>query len=623
MCGITGFLGNGDAFQYIWESLSLLQNRGYDSAGICSLNATNSFILHKYASELRGIGGTALEKLSQDKPSHLGNTSGIGHTRWATHGAKTDTNAHPHLDKNGIFSVVHNGIIENYLEIKEKFDLECISQTDTEVIAQLCGYFFKKVEQIKNISQINWEEDVIRPMIKELQGTWGLVILCRYSPDSMYLCKNGSPLVLGIDRDYALVSSEQLSLSKYFNHYIPLEDGDILTILRKNGQVRLLSKKEYVSSKINCEIVENLTHYHWTLKEILEQPQSIDRTLNHGGRILNNYEVKLGGLDSNRDLLLECDHCILLGCGTSLNAGYIGTKILKSLKTFQTVQAIDASEFVLDDIPIRGKTVFVLLSQSGETKDLHRCIEVIRKDSFPMIGIVNVVGSLIARETLCGIYLNAGREMGVASTKSFTSQVIALTLLAIWYSQNRDLSGNLRYQYLQHLRKLSREVEGILEILSKKMQKISQDISQTERMFILGRGQMQHVAEEASLKIKEIGYIHAEGYAGGSLKHGPFALIDEKTVVFLVAPRDDNFGKMINAAEEIHARGGKIFLVTNYGVNGFRKELFEDIIYVPQNDFFQSVLMILPFQLLAYYLALEKGHNPDFPRNLAKVVTVD
>jgi glucosamine--fructose-6-phosphate aminotransferase (isomerizing) len=354
---------------------------------------------------------------------------------------------------------------------------------------------------------------------------------------------------------------------------------------------------------------------------------SIQRTLNMGGRLLGDNQVKLGGLDSYKDKLVDCEHIILMGCGTSYNAGQVGCKVIRSLQCFSTVQCIDASEFILDDIPVTGKTAFVMLSQSGETKDLHRSIEMIRairNQEYPIISIVNVVGSLIARESDCGIYLNAGREVGVASTKSFTSQIIALTLMAIWFSQHKNTSPRLRELYVRDLRKLSLDVEHTISSNIEPIRNLAKQLKDTIQMFILGRGHMKFIADEASLKIKEIGYIHAEGYAGGSLKHGPFALIDKNTVIFLLAPRDDNFPKMINAAEEVKSRHARVILITNHApVKGYKDDLFESVIYVPYNDMCQNVLSVIPLQLLSYEIALQKGHNPDFPKNLAKVVTVD
>jgi glucosamine--fructose-6-phosphate aminotransferase (isomerizing) len=630
MCGITAYLGSESAFEYILDSLILLQNRGYDSAGICTIDKNEStFNCTKYASNKEN---TAIELLQKYTSIHSENTVGLGHTRWATHGAKTDTNAHPHFDSSNRICVVHNGIIENYLEIKEKLITKGItfkSQTDTEVIPKLLGYYLEKeIERVGgSYDNIDFQNNVLTKTIEELHGTWAIVILFLNTPDKLYLCKNGSPLVLGVDNRFALISSEQLSLSKYFNNYITLNDGDIVTIEKgSDGVIRFPNRTNYIENVIQNKVLETSSYPypHWTIKEICEQPMSIMRTLNMGGRLLGESGVKLGGLDERRELLLDIEHIILLGCGTSLNAAHIGCKIMQSLKCFNSVNCIDASEFTLDDIPNNGKTGFVLLSQSGETKDVHRCMELIRNRDFPIMAIVNVVGSLIARDSDCGIYLNAGREVGVASTKAFTSQIVALTLMSVWFSQNKNTCVHLRTQYIKNLRNLSLDVEQLLGSCMEKIRDIAKSIVNTHSMFLLGRGLAQFIANEGALKIKEIGYIHAEGYPGGSLKHGPFALIDKETVVILIAPKDDNFSKMINAAEEISSRAGRIILITNSGHRvDYKKELFESVITIPTNETLQCLLSVIPLQILAYEVALLKGHNPDFPKNLAKVVTVD
>ena len=615
MCGILAYLGSQDAFSFILEGLSLLQNRGYDSAGICTMSS--SLLLHKFASR---ADKTGIELLKEVAARHTGHSIGIGHTRWATHGPKTDRNAHPHLDAKEQFAVVHNGIIENYMEIKERLQaLGYIfrSQTDTEVVPHLLAHYYSLD------MDVNVEQRVIRRALADLQGTWALCIMSTIEPDTLYLCKNGSPLVLSYNQDHLLVSSEQLPLSAYFTNFISLQDGDIVRITKQDGRIRF--QHHYTNHVIENRVSETSCHPypHWTIKEIQEQPTSLLRALNMGGRLLGADGVKLGGLDTHRDRLLTAEHMILLGCGTSYHAGLIGAKMIQQLRCFSSVIALDASECTELDIPT-GRTVFVLLSQSGETKDLHRCLPLIRAADHSVLSIVNVVGSLLAREADCGIYLNAGREVGVASTKSFTSQVVALSLLGMWYSQHRGTQSHMRSQMVTGLRSLSFQVDELLHQLQEPIKRMAQTYRDTQHMFLLGRGMMKYVAEEGALKIKEIAYVHAEGYAGGSLKHGPFALIAPETVVILLAPNDDQFGKMVHAASEIHSRHARIVLITNPSTTGsYDPSLFEDILFLPSNTHFQTVLGILPLQLLAYELSLSKGYDPDFPRNLAKVVTVD
>ena len=432
---------------------------------------------------------------------------------------------------------------------------------------------------------------------------------------------------MSFNDEFALVASEQLPLSCYFNNYISLNDGDIISIYKDDCHKIKLKNKSYYKENVILNKITTLTPYpylHWTIKEIYEQPMSIMRTLNMGGRLLGYDQVKLGGLDSMYENIINIDNLIILGCGTSYNAGKIGEKMLQEFKCINRVLCVDASDFIEDDLHFNGKSGVLLLSQSGETKDLHRCIDIARRKDCVIISIVNVVGSLIARESDCGIYLNAGREVGVASTKSFTSQIIALSLLTVWISQNKNTFKHLRSQYVENLRSLSLDVETTISQVSEQIRKIAKKCVNTQHMFLLGRGSMKYICDEGSLKIKELAYIHAEGYSSGSLKHGTFALIDNNSVVILFAPRNDNFLKMINAGEELYARKAKIILITNPVVNyEFNTTIYEDIITLPYNDNFQTILSIIPIQMLAYEISVLKELNPDYPRNLAKVVTVD
>ena len=608
MCGITAYLGNDNSFEYILSSLKLLQNRGYDSAGICTIN--NDFILSKYAT----YDISALDIIEKEIQLHSNTNIGIGHTRWATHGAKTNINAHPHIDCRNKVAIVHNGIIENYIVLKkflEKNNFTFSSQTDSEVIANLISYYIKQNEP-----------SPIEKAFHELQGTWAVVILLKDNPNSLYLCKNGSPLVIAYDNNFCLVSSEQLPLSRYFNNYISLVDGDIIEISKKDNTICIPNIFNYKIEKIDNKVFD-LTPFpytHWTLKEIHEQSNSITRSLNNGGRIIDNKSVKLGGLDDNYELLKNIEHVIILGCGTSLNAGLIGSFIMKKLKCFFTVQAHDASEFIEDDLPNYGNIVVIVLSQSGETKDIHKNMELIKKRNIPIISIVNVVGSLIARTSTCGIYLNAGREVGVASTKSFTSQVIVLSLLSIWFAQTKSINENIRKQYIKSLRNISLHIKQVLNMNNDIWKKVALITIKSKTVFILGRGEMQYIAQEIALKFKEICYIHAEGYPSGALKHGPFALIDENTLIFVLSPKDEYYDKNLNTIEEINSRKAQIIVLTNSNENILE---LENNIILPNSDKFNSIIYTIALQLIAYEIALLKGHNPDYPKNLAKVVTVD
>lgn len=607
MCGIIGYIGNDDAYDYILSGLELLQNRGYDSAGICVLR--EDFTISKFASQ------DALELLG--KKTEKG-AIGIGHTRWATHGAKTDINAHPHMDSDQKVAIVHNGIIENYVEMKNKLidvGYQFLSQTDSEVIANIISYYY---------TQESDPEKALCKAFEDLQGTWAVVILFKDHPNSIFLSKNGSPLVIGYDKNWGcFISSEQLPLSKYFSNYVSMNDGDIVSVHNKDGIISFPDVSKYSLLKIQNKVYESTPepYEHWTLKEIYEQEQSILRALNNGGRILDTCQVKLGGLDENVECLKMIQTIVILGCGTSLYAGCVASIIIKKMKCFDAVFCYDASEFTTDDIPQNTKVGFIVLSQSGETKDVHRCLKMIK--SFPVISVVNVVGSMIALESTCGIYLNAGREVGVASTKSFTSQIVVMTLLSIWFCQTHNKSEFLRRQYITSLRNLSYQVHHILTTCREQCKQIAEKVCNTiNTIFVLGRRESQYLAKEASLKLKEIAYIESEGCSAGSLKHGPFALIDENTLIFLLAPRDEHFDKMMNTAEEIYARKANIIMITT-DRKPQKPELYTDIIVLPHNDKLNSILCIIPMQLIAYEVAILKKHNPDFPKNLAKVVTVD
>jgi glucosamine--fructose-6-phosphate aminotransferase (isomerizing) len=384
----------------------------------------------------------------------------IGHTRWATHGGKTDINAHPHHDNSNKIALVHNGIIENFDELKQKL-LEkgyvFKSQTDTEIIAILIGYYINNGEPIVN---------AIQKTVEELVGTWALVIIHADYPNKMWIIRNGSPLLLGMEDEYIMIASEQIAFGNYIKKYIVLDNHDLIEITKENNTIKYNKNIHRYSIKdktiVNTE-TSPLHYKHWLLKEIMEQPDCIIRAINNGGRIENNVCVKLGGLDLNKTRLLAIDHLILLGCGTSYHAGLWSLEIFKILDIFDTVVAYDGAEFQIKDIPKKGTTCVILLSQSGETKDLHRCIQIAKDYDLITIGIVNVHDSLIARETDCGVYLNAGREVAVASTKSFTSQCVVLAMVAIWFSQNRGTCIERRKQIINDLRNLPFQIQNILD----------------------------------------------------------------------------------------------------------------------------------------------------------------
>lgn len=608
MCGIIACI-HDDSFQTCLMGLQQLQNRGYDSAGICSLH-NNEFINSKFASNEI----SALEKLEKCKDQHINSNISIGHTRWATHGAKTDENSHPHISCDGLFSLVHNGIIENYAEIKKMLireGYEFSSQTDTEVIVNLLSYYYNKTN--KNT------ENAIKKTIHSLHGTWGLAILCKNEPNKLYATRHGSPIVVSVNDNMALITSEQSGFCGLTNNYIVLNNYDLCVIEKNDDKITFSTKDDYKPKKIRKgdTTLTPCPYKHWTLKEINEQYDSVLRAISHGGRLLFNNKVKLGGLSEKRDELLELNNIILLGCGTSYHAGMFGVNYLKELGNFNSVQLFDGAEFYTKDIPKQGKTGLILLSQSGETKDLHRCIEIGKENDLFLIGVVNVVDSLIAREVDCGCYLNAGREVAVASTKAYTSQIIVLNLIAIWFAQEKNIHKKKRELYIKDFRNLHLDVKKTIEMCEESIDTIV-PLFNHNSCFLLGKGNGESIAREGALKIKEISYIHAEGYSTSSLKHGPFALLHKDFPVVLIAPDNKHYAKNENAYEEIKSRHARIIYITNKEDTNK-----ENVLKIASNNSFLDFLSIIPLQLLAYKLSLARGLNPDMPRNLAKVVTVE
>ena len=612
MCGIIGILSkyNINIFENIINSLIQLQNRGYDSSGICLFNKDN-FILHKYASTKEE---DSIEKLKNIDYKQYNTNIGIGHNRWATHGPKNDINAHPHISNNTNIIVVHNGIIENYKKLKDFLiskNFKFYSDTDTEIIANLLEYY--------SIDENNFT-DVIKKTIDNLNGTYGLIILNKMENNKIYCVRNGSPLLLGYNEEYAMITSEQSGFCNKLNSYITLQNDDICYVELIDDKIKV--KYNYVYDLKNVNLIdfdENPEPYeHWTIKEIYEQPHKIMNAINNGGRILNKTNVKLGGCDDNIESLREIENIILLGCGTSYHSCMYGKHFLKKLCNFNLIQIFDGADFEEDDIPKKGKSLMVFVSQSGETKDLHRCIEIAKNKNIFTLGIINVVDSLIAREVDCGIYCNAGREMGVASTKAFTTQVICLCLLSCWYSQIQNLNENIRIQLIKDLQNLSLDFQNCLNIAHTQINNILSIIDKSNNLFILGKNTDESIAREGSLKIKEISYIHSEAYSSSSLKHGPFALLDENMPVIIL---NNNFlyeSKVINAYEEVLSRKSPIIFITNN-----KNIKYPNSIYIPNNKSFSSLLGIIPLQLIAYYSSIKRGINPDKPKNLAKVVTVE
>lgn len=638
MCGIVAYIGNKNAAKILMQGLEILQNRGYDSAGLATIFNGN-YIISKEAS--KNTTSDSIEILKTLLHKHEG-TVGIGHTRWATHGPKTRKNAHPHLDNDKRFCIVHNGVIENFKELKKYLhdhDVKCASDTDTEIIVQLLNL---------NMLNNNNSDDVLKCLkttLNMLEGTWGLVLLDRETPNILYVVKHGSPMLIGLGKDEVFVGSEMAAFQNYTNKYFSMNNGEIIVIRNRNNiddmddnkiDIKTSSVDSYnLNDRIRLVEKEKILlspkpYKHWTIKEIHDQVETINSALNNGGRIKSDCEVILGGLSQNKEKLLKIKDLIIIGCGTSLHAGKYISNIMRNISGFKTIQVVDASEFNLSYISNLKHSGLLLISQSGETKDVSRCLELLAGfDNIPVFSVINRVGSHISRMTGCGVYLNAGREVAVASTKAFTSQITVLTLISIWFSQERKLCKNSRIELIGDLRRLSNCFKTVLYNCVEKCKAIAKFLQNKNNCFVLGKGLGAYIAYEGALKIKEISYIHAEGCPGGSLKHGPFALIDENTPIIVILLDDEHKSYMLSTIQEIKSRGAKVIIITNctsfLNNNDNNNNDYDDheyIINIPSNGTLTSLLSIVPLQIISYELSILKGINPDKPRNLAKTVTV-
>ena len=663
MCGISLILSidnKNNIIKTTINSLEQLQNRGYDSVGIGYFDLSNNVNVIKYAST--GIArqtDDCFDKLNNyysNLNSTIKSTCTIGHTRWATHGPRTTINAHPHESYDKKFILVHNGIIENFFRLREfllENNITCISETDSEIVVNLIAYFYKLSGD---------HEIAILRACNKLHGTYAIGILCKDIPNTIYIIRNGSPLIFGKNNEMMICTSEISGFNNQVTNYIKLENN-ILYKMQENAFNSKYSNIEIIShingNKIDSvefnktfnisTLDKNLNtlschpYVNFTLKEIYEQPESIMRAINYGGRIVNN-NVKLGGLDKlfiknpNR---LHIDNIILLGCGTSLHACMIGTDYLLNNCEFNTVNFFDASEFSKKNIPKYGKTLVILCSQSGETRDLYEKIELCHKSNCLTMGIINQVDSLIAQNVDFGVYLNAGREVGVASTKTFTSMIIVLSLISLSFSKYfNKITDYTRDNIIENLRSLSTLVDNTLKndellgIIEKINYKFNTDLNnnneKTNSIFILGKGKNFAIAREISLKIKELCYIHSEGFSGSALKHGPFALLDDNSEVILIITENTET-IMMNCYQEISARGANITIFTNSikiyeqlenkNITDKNKEK-TTAIYVQTDKHYSEIIFTIVLQYLTYNLSIKRGINPDKPRNLAKVVTV-
>jgi len=611
MCGIVGYIGNRDVYPVLVNGLKRLEYRGYDSAGIAVLNEG----VHIYKCK-----GKVSDLEAHVNGHPVSGHIGIGHTRWATHGEPNDINAHPHQSYNGKFILIHNGIIENYASLKEKLENRGIvfkSQTDTEVLVNLIEFIYLKGSVTAEMA--------VRLALSKVEGAYGVVIMCTDEPDKLIAARKGSPLVIGVGNEEYFLASDATPIVEYTKSVIYLNDHNVAVITK--GELILKTLKNIPLTpkiqQLDLELgeIDKGGYSHFMLKEIFEQPRSILDTFR--GRVAaDKSELFLGGLFHVIPRLVEAKRIIIIGCGTSWHAGLVGEYLFEDLARI-SVEVEYASEFRYRHPIIDADDVVIAISQSGETADTLAAIRLAKEAGALVLGICNVVGSSIPRETDGGVYTHAGPEIGVASTKAFTAQVTVLAMMAILTAHKKNtLSLEQYHHYIEELTTIPEKIEQILahdiEIV-----KLAELYKSVNNFLYLGRGYLFPVALEGALKLKEISYIHAEGYPAAEMKHGPIALIDHNMPVVVLAIKDHSYDKIVSNIQEVKARKGIVIAVVNEGDTNIRS-LANHVLEIPSCDaVFSPLLAVIPLQLLSYHIAVMRGCNVDQPRNLAKSVTVE
>ncbi len=611
MCGIIGYIGKKEASPILISGLRRLEYRGYDSAGVSVWNGRDLV-------NVKRTGRISVLSDAIDEKRPVGSL-GIAHTRWATHGAPSEENAHPHSDCSGKVAVVHNGIIENFVSLKKSLLSEghkFISETDTEVIAHMIEKYMK-VEDF---------ESAVVSTLKLLEGAYGLVAISADEPDKIIVAKKGSPLVIGIGDGEYFVASDTSAILDHTKNVIYLDDGEVGVV--ESGGYRVFNLHDNsVADKMIEEVSANMDAIEkggfdtFMLKEIFEQPESIVNAMRghitEGGSV-----VKFGGLEGHEKRLSEINRVIIVACGTSFHAGLVARWMMEELVKIP-VEVEYASEFRYRN-PIVDENCFVIaISQSGETADTLAALKLAKERGAFTYGVCNVVGSSIARAVDAGAYLHAGPEISVASTKAFTSQITVLALLSVYFAQQfGKINKNEAHKILSHLEQIPNKVKEYLENV-KDVEEIAKEFYNATNILYLGRGANFPVALEGALKMKELSYIHAEGCPAAEMKHGPIALIDKEMPVIFIATKDSTYDKIVSNIQEVKARGGRVIAIATVGDN-YLETLVEHVIYVPETiEIFSPLLNVIPMQLLAYYITTMKGHDVDKPRNLAKSVTVE
>lgn len=612
MCGIVGYIGHREAYPILINGLKRLEYRGYDSAGIAMLNGDFSIYKKK---------GKVADLENFINGAELKGSLGMGHTRWATHGAPNDINSHPHQSSSKTFAIIHNGIIENYAVLKKELlekGYSFVSDTDTEVLVQL-------IEDIYTSEQITAEETV-RIALQRVVGAFGIVLMCKEEKGKMIVARRSSPIAIGVGENEYIVASDATPIIEYTKDVIYLNDDEIAILTEDSHRIINIKNEEIKSPfiervEMEVEALEKGGYEHFMLKEIFEQPTSIADSMR--GRIdPQTNTVWLGGLVDVREQLERARRFVIVACGTSWHAGLVAEYLFEEYARIP-VEVEYASEFRYRNPIIKKDDVVIAISQSGETADTLAAVKIAKQKGALVLGVCNVVGSSIPRETHAGVYLHAGPEIGVASTKAFTAQVTALTLMAIYISELKD-------SVIRH--KAKEVTDGLLQIPSKvrkiisqneKIIEISEIFKDAANFLYLGRGYNFPVALEGALKLKEISYIHAEGYPAAEMKHGPIALIDENMPVVFIATQDESYEKVVSNIEEVVARKGRVIAVVTEGDTTI-PDLAEFVIEIPASaPALQPLLSVIPLQLLSYHIAVMRGCNVDQPRNLAKSVTVE
>ncbi|MCA9744273.1 glutamine--fructose-6-phosphate transaminase (isomerizing) [candidate division KSB1 bacterium] len=610
MCGIIGYVGPKNVIPILINGLKRLEYRGYDSAGIAVVG-NGAIYLKKRPGKI-----SELESVLTDEA--FPETAGIGHTRWATHGEPNKINAHPHTGMHGDVALIHNGIIENYSSIKQelaKKGHEFKTDTDTEVLVHLIEEFYSDDTAL---------EDAVRHALFQVEGTYGIAVVSNREPEKVVTARHGSPIVLGFGEGENFVASDASAIVEHTNQVTYLDDGEMAVLTREGIKTTTIDnlpvKKEMVEIAYDIERISKGGYAHYMLKEIMEQPQTIRDSMR--GRLIGDEgTARLGGLQHEISSLLNARRILITACGTSWHAALIGEYMIEEFVRIP-VEVEYASEFRYRDPVINNECVSIVISQSGETADTLAALREARRKGAKVLGICNVVGSTIARETDAGVYLHAGPEIGVASTKAFTSQVTVLSLLTLLLARMRSLSAPKGMEVVKALQELPEKIEEILK-RNNEIEKIAAQYHKASNFLYLGRGYNFPVALEGALKLKEISYIHAEGYPAAEMKHGPIALIDENMPVVVIATKDSTYDKIISNIEEVRARKGKVIAIATEGDTEITGRA-DHVIYVPHTlEFLTPILTSIPLQILAYHIAIMRGCDVDQPRNLAKSVTVE